>query len=130
MPSIFSNIISNDLAHVVYSDDLCVAILDIRPANTGHCLVIPRVEVDQWTDLDSDLVKHLMAIAQKIGKAQKELFFSERIGLLIAGFEIAHCHLHVIPVDSMSDFEFGKSQADDETLRKIKTDLIKALETS
>jgi len=127
MSSIFSKLIQERLAHFVYEDDVCVGILDIRPANIGHCLVIPKQEVDEWTDLDVSVVKHLMEVAHKIGNAQKLAFDCERIGLMIAGFEVPHTHVHVIPINSMKDFEFGSQQATDADLGLIKSKIVENL---
>ena len=127
MSSIFSKIINEDLGHFVYSDELCVAFMDIRPAAVGHTLVVPRVEVDEWTDLDPEIASHLMQVAQKIGQAQKKTFGSDRAGLMIAGFEVAHCHLHVIPINSMKDFELGAAEASNEELAKQAQALSSAL---
>ena len=84
-----------------------MAILDIRPLASGHVLVIPRVETDQWTDLSPDTAAHLMKVAHSIGRAQMRVFAPERIGLVIAGFEVPHAHLHVVPVNAMSDLDFA-----------------------
>ena len=127
MTSIFSKIISERQAHFIYEDDVCVAILDIRPANNGHCLVIPKSEIDEWTDLPADTVIHLMAISHKVGKAQKLAFDCERVGIMIAGFEVPHAHIHLIPINSMKDFEFGTKQATDQELTEVKAILLSAL---
>lgn len=107
MSSIFCKIIDGDLpSRMVWEDDKCVAILDIRPLAPGHVLVIPRVETDQWTDLAPDLASHLMTVAHSIGRAQMRVFSPARIGMVIAGFEVPHAHMHVVPVNSMSDLDF------------------------
>jgi histidine triad (HIT) family protein len=110
MPTIFTRIIDGEIpSRMVWEDDHCVSFLDVRPLAPGHCLVVPRAEVDQWTDLASDVAAHLMVVAQSIGQAQREVFTPARIGLLIAGFEVPHVHLHVIPARSMGDFDFAKA---------------------
>jgi histidine triad (HIT) family protein len=110
MPTLFSRIIEGDLPGTfVWRDDRCVAFMSIAPIKPGHALVVPRVEVDRWTDLDEDLAAHLMAVAQRIGRAQESAFSPVRIGLIIAGLEVPHCHLHVIPIDSESDLHFGNA---------------------
>ncbi len=68
--------------------------------------MIPKEEVDQWTDLSSDLASHLMAVAHRIAKAQTQTIECERIGLLIAGFEVPHTHVHVVPLQSMANLDF------------------------
>ncbi len=90
---------------------MCVAFLTINPIATGHTLVVPIEEIDEWTDLSSTTSSHLMVVAKKIGSAQKQLYKCKRVGLIIAGFEIPHCHLHVIPSNSMRDLSFENAAA-------------------
>lgn len=107
MASVFTRIIDGDIpGRIIWADDVCVSMVDIRPLQPGHCLVIPRVEVDQWTDLDVATVQHLMAVAHHIGAAQKTTVDCERIGLMIAGFEVPHAHVHVVPISSMAHLDF------------------------
>ena len=109
-PSIFTRIIDGEIpGRVVWSDELCIAMVDIRPLSRGHCLVIPRVQVDQWTDLDADLVTHLMRVAHNIANAQKAAFSPARVGLLVAGFEVPHTHLHIVPLNNMADLDFAQA---------------------
>ncbi len=99
MPSIFTRIINGEIpGRILVDDDVCIAMLDIRPLHPGHTLVIPKVEVDQWTDLDEATVGHLMAVAHRIGRAQKAFVDCRRIGLMIAGFDVRHSHLPVVPL--------------------------------
>lgn len=132
MPTLFTRIIAGEIpGHFVYRDSLCVAFLTINPIATGHTLVVPIEEVDQWTDLSQQTSSHLLAIATKIGKAQKQVYGSTRIGLIIAGFEIPHCHLHVIPTNSMSDLSFDNAakHVDESVLRSEAEKLSTALKT-
>lgn len=119
MASIFSRIIAGELpGHFVWQDDLCVAIMTIQPINPGHVLVIPREEINHWDDLPEDLAAHLMLVSKKIAKAIKKTFPSERVGLVIAGFEVPHTHIHVMPVNQLSDMQFaGLAMADKEDLK-------------
>lgn len=96
-------------AHRVWQDDLCFVIVDIRPLKKGHCLVIPNQEIDQWIDLEPEVAAHLMRVAQKVGRAQQLVFGGARIGLMIAGFEVPHAHIHVTPMDSMADLDFAQA---------------------
>ncbi len=110
MASVFTRIIDGELpGHFVWSDDVCVAILSINPVTDGHALVIPRVEIDQWIDLDESLAAHLMRVAHKIGVAIREAFSPNRVGQLIAGFEVPHTHVHVIAVNDMGDMDLANS---------------------
>lgn len=113
MASIFTKIIDGDIpGRIIWADDVCVAMVDIRPLHPGHCLVIPRAEVDQWIELDPTTTRHLMAVAHHIGTAQKAAVDCERIGLLIAGFEIPHAHIHVVPISSMAHLDFRNADTD------------------
>ena len=110
MPTLFTKIINGQIpAKFVYRDDQCVAFMSINPITTGHALVVPILEVDQWTDLPVDLSQHLFQIATNIGNAQKRAFGCKRAGLIIAGFEVNHCHLHVIPTNSIDDLSFANA---------------------
>ena len=107
MPTIFTRIINGEIpGRFVCQDDICVAFLDVRPLARGHVLVVPRDEVDHWVDLSPDVASHLMVVAQRVGRAQRELLSPARIGMLIAGFEVPHVHVHLIPTSDISDFQF------------------------
>jgi histidine triad (HIT) family protein len=106
--SIFSRIINGELpARFVWKDDSCVAFLSNRPLRPGHALVVPRAEIDHWLDLDAALLAHLTATAQTVGKAQMAGFKPARIGLMLAGLEVPHCHFHVVPIRGVHDLDFG-----------------------
>jgi len=110
MPTIFTRIIDGEIpSRMVWEDDRCVSFLDVRPLAPGHCLVVPRDEVDHWTDLAPDLAAHLTTVAHAVGRAQRQAFQPARIGLLVAGFEVPHVHLHVIPAQTMADFDFARA---------------------
>ena len=108
MPSVFSRIIEGELpARFVWKDDSCVAFLSINPLRPGHALVVPRQEVDHWIELDPGLIAHVFQTAQAIGKAQMAAFKPVRIGLAVAGLEVPHCHIHVVPIRGVHDLDFG-----------------------
>ncbi len=110
MASVFTMIIKGDLPGTfVWEDDRCVAFMSINPISYGHALVVPRDEIDQWIDVPSDLRQHLFEVAKRIGVAQKQAFDSERIGMVIAGFEVPHTHIHLIPANTMSDMDFSRA---------------------
>ena len=92
----------------MWKDDSCVAFLSIRPLRPGHALVVPREEIDHWLDLDVGLLAHLAETAQAVGKAQMAGFTPARIGMILAGLEVPHTHIHVIPIRGMQDLDFGK----------------------
>jgi histidine triad (HIT) family protein len=115
MPTIFTRIIEGELpGRFVWRDDVCVAFLSIAPIKPGHTLVVSRAEVDCWTDLEPDVNAHLMRVAQQIATAQQRAFAPVRVGLVIAGLEVPHVHLHVIPIDGMADLDFGNADSSPE----------------
>ena len=131
MASIFTRIIDGEIpGRFVHTDDVCVAFLDVRPLARGHVLVVPRAEVDQWTDLDADTAAHLMRVAQRIGRAQKALLSPARVGLMIAGFEVPHVHVHVVPINGMGDLDFANADTDPDQadLDALRGELAAALE--
>jgi histidine triad (HIT) family protein len=106
--SVFARIIAGELpADFVWRDEVCVAFLSIRPLRPGHTLVVPRLEIDHWLDLEPGLLTHLASTAQTIGKAQMAAFKPTRIGLLLAGLEVPHVHFHVVPIREAHDLDFG-----------------------
>lgn len=108
MASVFARIIAGELpADFVWRDEVCVAFLSIRPLRPGHTLVVPRLEIDHWLDLEPGLLTHLARTAQTIGKAQMAAFKPTRIGLLLAGLEVPHVHFHVVPIREAHDLDFG-----------------------
>jgi histidine triad (HIT) family protein len=110
MPTIFTRIIDGELpGHFVWRDDHCVAFLSINPLQPGHTLVVPIAEIDHWIDLPPALAEHLMHVSHLIGRSQQEAFRPDRIGLIIAGFEVAHAHLHVLPIRGMGDLDFANA---------------------
>lgn len=111
MTSVFSRIIAGDLPGTfVWRDPVAVAFLSIDPIAPGHTLVVPIVEVDHWIDLDLATASHLLAVSQSIGRAQQRAFHPRRVGLVIAGYEVRHVHLHVIPTMSMADLDFARAR--------------------
>ena len=110
MASLFTKIIEGELpGRFVWRDDRTVAFLSIAPLRPGHTLVVPIEEVDDWTDLDPDLLAHLTHLSQIIGKAIDVAFNPTKVGLMIAGLEVPHVHLHVVPIDSVNDLDFANA---------------------
>jgi diadenosine tetraphosphate (Ap4A) HIT family hydrolase len=108
MATVFTKIINRELpGRFVYEDDEVVGFLTIEPMTQGHTLVVPRAEIDQWQDVDGAVFGRVMTVAQLIGKAVCRAFDTERAGLIIAGLEIPHLHVHVFPTRSLGDFGFA-----------------------
>jgi len=113
MATVFTMIIQGDLpGRFVWRDDRCVAFLSINPLRHGHALVVPIEEVDHWLDLDPALNAHLLEVAQRIGQAQMAAFSPTRVGLMVAGLEVPHVHLHVVPIDGVHDMDFANAARD------------------
>src|SRR5690606_42086482 len=116
--------------HIVRTDGQAVAILTIQPIREGHVLVIPREEVDHWDDLAPELVSHLALVSQKIAKGLKRSYPTRRVGVMIAGLEVPHTHVHLVPMDSMADLSFDSvrdASADElrATAERIRASLLK-----
>ena len=110
MASVFTKIINGELpGRFVHTDDKAVAFLSIAPLTPGHTLVVPRQEIDEWTDAAQPLLDHCMAVARRLGNAVKRAFDAPRAGLVIAGLEVPHLHVHVFPVWSLTDFSFANA---------------------
>jgi histidine triad (HIT) family protein len=110
MATIFTRIIDGELpGRFVWRDDRCVGFLSINPLQPGHTLVVPIDEIDHWIDLDDDLAAHLTVIAKRIAAAQQRLFSPAKVGLMIAGLEVPHVHLHVVPIRGVHDLDFANA---------------------
>jgi histidine triad (HIT) family protein len=110
MASVFTRIIRGELpGRFVWRDPRAVALLTIEPLRPGHTLVVPVEEVDHWIDLESGLAMHLLGVAQTVGRAIQAGFSPTRVGLMIAGLEVSHVHLHLVPIDHVHDLDFGNA---------------------
>lgn len=110
MASLFTKIIEGDIpGRFVWRDPDVVAFLTINPIMPGHTLVVPAAEVDHWLDLEPALAARCMEVAQVVGQAQMRAFAPNRVGLIIAGLEVPHTHLHVIPIETEGDLSFAKA---------------------
>ena len=130
MATVFTKIINGELpGRFVYEDDGIVAFLSIAPMTQGHTLVVPRAEIDQWQDVESAVFGRVMEVSQLIGKAVCKAFNTERAGVIIAGLEVPHLHVHVFPAHNLSDFGFANvdhnpsPESLDEAQTKIKAAL-------
>lgn len=110
MPSLFTRIIRGEVpGRFVWRDERAVGFLTIAPLRPGHTLVVPIEEIDHWLDVPPDLMQHLTLVAQKIGQAVQRTFRPEKVGLMIAGLEVRHVHLHLVPIHSLGDLDFAKA---------------------
>lgn len=110
MATLFTMIINGDLpGRFVWRDDHCVAFLSINPLASGHTLVVPRDEIDHWIDADQDLLRHLMSVSRTIGNALQSAFAPAKVGMMIAGLEVPHLHLHLVPINGVNDLDFANA---------------------
>lgn len=108
MASVFTRIIRGELpGRFVWKDDRAVAFLTIAPIRPGHTLVVPREEIDHWLDLPPELASHLTGVAQTVGKAIQQAFQPVKVGMVLAGLEVPHVHMHVTPIWKLDDLNFA-----------------------
>ena len=130
MPSIFSKIVAGDIpSYKVAEDENFLAFLDIFPLAKGHTLVIPKKETDYIFDMDSEEYNDLWAFAQKVAKAQKKIIPCERIGVAVIGLEVPHAHIHLVPINGVSDIDFSrpKLQFVKEEMEQVASDIASLL---
>lgn len=130
MSTVFTKILSGEWpGHFVYRDQLSAAFLSIHPIRPGHTLVVPVQEVAHWIDLEESLAQHLMAVARRVGQAQMAVFQPQRIGLMVAGFEVPHTHLHLVPISHEGQLSFAHAapSSDAQELAEIAARLAAAL---
>lgn len=112
MATIFTRIIEGDIPGTfVWRDDRCVVFMSINPMAVGHALVVPIEEIDHWVDASPDLAAHLFAVSHRIASAQKAAFDCDKVGLIIAGYEVPHAHIHLIPTTNMGQLSFANAAA-------------------
>jgi histidine triad (HIT) family protein len=132
-PSVFTRIIRGEIpGRFVWRDPEVVAFLTIAPMRPGHTLVVPVRQVDHWTDLDAGLWARICEVQLAVGKAQMEAFRPERVGTIIAGLEVPHCHVHVVPIRTEADLDFARADASpdpdamDDAARQLRDALARA----
>jgi histidine triad (HIT) family protein len=107
MSSIFTKIINGEIpSYKIAEDENYYAFLDINPNTKGHTLVIPKIEVDKIFDLDAETYTGLMQFAHRIAKALEKTVSCSRIGMTVVGLEVPHAHVHLIPINNVSDINF------------------------
>lgn len=130
MASVFTKIINGEFpCYKIYEDDLVLSFLALDQVNLGHTLVISKAEINHWTEVPADTYAHLHKVSQKIGKAILKAAGSPRVGQIVAGFEVPHYHLHLIPAWSIPDLDFKRAQRrSDSEMKQIQGEIIKHLE--
>jgi histidine triad (HIT) family protein len=111
MATIFSKIVNGEIpCYKVYEDDEFLAFLDVFPVSKGHVLVIPKKETDYIFDIEDQSYNRMWQFAKKISKALKLSVKCERIGISVIGLEVAHAHIHLLPINSLEDMNFSKAK--------------------
>jgi len=114
MTSLFTKIINGEIpCHKIAEDEDYLSFLDVRPIKPGHALVIPKKEVDYIFDVEDALLGGMMVFAKKVAKAIEKEIECERIGVMVAGLEVPHAHIHLIPMTRISDLNFAHAKAAD-----------------
>lgn len=109
MATIFSRIIAGEIpSYRIHEDERYYAFLDINPLVRGHTLVIPKVETDYLFDLEDDLLADMMVFAKKVALAIDQTMDCKRVGVAVLGLEVAHAHIHLIPINNLHDIEFSR----------------------
>lgn len=112
MPTLFSRIIAGEIpGRFVWRDERCVAFLTIAPLAPGHALVVPLEEIDHWIDLPEDLLAHVMGVARTIARAQQQVFTPSKVGIIVAGEEVPHAHVHLIPFTGIEQLDFANANS-------------------
>lgn len=129
MASIFTKIISGELpSYKILEDDLTIAFLALDQVNLGHVLVVPKQEVNHWDDVPEEVYNRVGKNAQKISKAIKQVTQCPRVGTIVAGFEVPHYHLHLIPAWSIPDLDFKRAKRySDEEMKAIQGKIVACL---
>jgi histidine triad (HIT) family protein len=108
MASIFTRIINREIpCHLIAETEDYIAFLDVRPLAKGHTLVIPKAEIDYVFDLPDDILQGLMVFSKKVAQAIKSVISCEKIGVAVIGLEVAHAHVHLVPIRAVGDINFS-----------------------
>lgn len=121
MASLFTKIVQGEVpAYKIAEDSQFLAFLDVNPNSKGHTLCIPKKEVDKIFDLEEEMYQELMRFSRKVAIALEKTVDCKRVGMAVVGLEVPHVHVHLIPLNSMSDMDFSKSvKMEDEEFKKL-----------
>lgn len=109
MPSIFTRIVNGEIpCYKVAEDDRFLAFLDISPLAKGHTLVIPKQEIDYIFGIEDQLYQDLFLFAKKVALAIEKVVPCQKMGIAVLGLEVAHAHIHLVPVNTVYDIDFSK----------------------
>ena len=122
MGSVFSKIVTGEISsYKIMEDDSFLAFLDVSPLQIGHTLVIPKKEIDFIFDIDDSQLAEMMLFAKKVAAKIKKSIPCKRIGVAVIGLEVPHAHIHLIPINTMNDMNFGnpKLTLNQDKLREV-----------
>ncbi|MCX8473699.1 MAG: HIT family protein [Sediminibacterium sp.] len=109
--TLFSKIIEGSIpCYKITEDDLFLSFLDIMPLQKGHCLVVPKIEIDRIFDLPLHFLNNYLLFCQPIAHAIKKTFQCDRVNIVTIGLEVPHCHIHLIPTNSTTDMDFSQKK--------------------
>lgn len=113
MSSIFSKIVSGEIScYKIAEDDKHLAFLDVKPLAKGHCLVIPKQEVDAIYDMSSTEYQELWGFAQPIAQKLQNIFGCKKVSMAVVGLEVPHAHIHLVPINDIRELDFAGSRLD------------------
>ena len=126
MPTLFTKIVMGEIpCHKILEDDNYLAFLDIRPINPGHTLVITKKAIDYIFDVEDDVLGGLMVFSKKVARIIQKAVPCKKIGIMVAGLEVPHVHIHLVPIFDVHDLNFAKAKAAaPEDLRRMANNII------
>jgi histidine triad (HIT) family protein len=111
MATVFTKIISGEIPSFTIAETAnFISFLDINPLKEGHTLVVPKKEIDNIFDLDDDLLAEMHIFTKKIAKAIENSFDCKKVGMAVVGLEVPHAHIHLIPIDEVSEMDFSQEK--------------------
>lgn len=122
MASLFSKIINGEIpSYKIAENEFCYAFLDIFPLHAGHTLVVPKKEVDYLFDLPDAEYQELMSFSKRVAHAVGKAIPCKRVGVAVIGLEVPHAHIHLIPINEVSDIDFSrpKLKFEEEEMKQI-----------
>lgn len=128
--SIFTKIIAGEIpCYKILENENFIAFLDVFPVAKGHVLVVPKIEVDKFYDLEADILAEWLVFAQPIALALENAFPCKRVGMSVIGLEVPHAHLHLVPINQIDDLNFAKPklQYSEDEMRAIQAQILEQL---
>jgi histidine triad (HIT) family protein len=130
MPGIFAQIIAGQIpSYKIAENEFCYAFLDVFPLVSGHTLVVPKIEIDNIHDLDSETHAELFAFSKQLAHAIGKAIPCKKVGMAVVGLEVPHAHIHLVPLNQVADLDFSKPKvrASDEALQRVQKSIQSAL---